>query len=225
MTTAPPETAHHEPSGTPQPFLPFAGDELLRVRVRQADFARMLGVDKATVCRWVQKGVITLGADGRVDPQRAMQQLLRSGDPGRIRARIVRQAFADMGDLRAQAAMAAQLEELVAELRAVQAREDGDYERVDGWLNDFEERVAEIPQNARAELDAVAWRAYVRDLILAVMAPPEETLAELDRQIEADLRALAADEEGEGAHETAPAAASPSLPAAAEHPESRPEID
>lgn len=90
-------------TGNPQPFLPFAEVELLAVRLRPAEFARAIGTTKQSVSRWIKDGKVTLGADGRLNPTKAMRELLRTGDPGRIRASLVRHALSDMGDLRAQA--------------------------------------------------------------------------------------------------------------------------
>jgi hypothetical protein len=115
MTTDLPKTAG-------QPLLPFAETELLHVRILPSEFARSLGVNKSTVSRWLKAGTISAGADGRIDPQRATRQLLRNGDPGRFRARIIRQAFGDLAELRGQADRAAGLER---ELAA--AREDAEF--------------------------------------------------------------------------------------------------
>ena len=44
-------------------------------RITQAEFARMMNVNRSTVRRWVLNGRITLGADKRLDPEAAKQQL------------------------------------------------------------------------------------------------------------------------------------------------------
>lgn len=74
--------------------------ELLRVRLLPAQFARAMGVSKQSVSRWVRDGWVTPGADGRIDPQKAIAQLLRSCDPGRLRARWLRQAVDEVQALR-----------------------------------------------------------------------------------------------------------------------------
>lgn len=74
--------------------------DLLRVRILPAQFARALGVSKQSVSRWVRDGWVTLAADGRLDPTIAIGQLLRRCDPGRLRARWLRQAVSDVQDLR-----------------------------------------------------------------------------------------------------------------------------
>ena len=180
-------TAH---PGRVQPLLPFGESELLRVRVRPAEFARMMSVDKSTVTRWVQKSHIALGADGRLDPNAAMRQLLRHGDPGQIRARLVRQAFADLNDLRAEASRASDLNRQLLDLQArhamERARDEIDYLQIDEWLAAFETRVGAIPQETRASLDALAWRSHVKSLLLEIMQAGDD-LAEIDRQVVASL--------------------------------------
>lgn len=74
---------------------------LLRVRVLPAEFARVLGVSKQTVSKWIKAEKLTINPiDGRLDVQAAVQQVLRNTDPGRLRARVLRQAVADMQELR-----------------------------------------------------------------------------------------------------------------------------
>lgn len=74
--------------------------ELLKIRIQPSQFARALGVSKQSVSRWARDGWITLGADGRLDPTVAIGQLLRRCDPGRLRARWLRQAIGEVQDLR-----------------------------------------------------------------------------------------------------------------------------
>lgn len=109
--TTPPQNLESTLAGPGQSRLQFPDAELMVVRLLPAEFSRIVGVSKQTVSRWLRNGIVTLGADGRLDPTRAMRQLIRHGDPGRIRARLVKQAVADMADLRAQAGRAAQLEQ------------------------------------------------------------------------------------------------------------------
>ena len=60
------------------------------VRVRPADLARLFGVTKQGVSGWIKDGRITLGADGRVDPRVAVNQLLTTGNPARLRAAFLK---------------------------------------------------------------------------------------------------------------------------------------
>jgi hypothetical protein len=97
--------------------LPFVLDtpELLRVRVRPAEFARIVGVSKQSVSRWIRAGKITLTFDGRIDMQRGVQQVLRNTDPGHLRARVLRQGVEDVQQLRE---VVGQVEAREAELRS-----------------------------------------------------------------------------------------------------------
>lgn len=161
------------PSGKAQAFLPFAETELLAVRLRPAEFARCIGTTKQSVSRWIADGKVTLGADGRLNPTAAMRQLLRTGDPGRIRARLVRQAFADLGDLRAQAARADEAERkaaaLAEQIEVERFASDQDYETLERWLDEFKRRITETAPEIRADPDADAWRLYVGETLTRVM--------------------------------------------------------
>lgn len=173
-------------------MLPFAETELLAVRLRPAEFARCIGVTKQSVSRWIADGKVTLGADGRLNPTAAMRQLLRTGDPGRIRARLVRQAFADMGDLRALAARADEAERKVAalaeQIEVERFTADQDYETLERWLDDFKRRIAETPPEMRAELAADAWRLYVGETLTRAMdACSVGGLDDIDAQIAAAI--------------------------------------
>jgi len=177
------KTANSPTSGKGQPLLPFAETELLAVRLLPAEFARCIGVSKQSVSRWIKVGTVTLGADGRLNPTAAMRQLLRTGNPGRIRVRLVRQAFADMGDLRAQAARA---DELALKVSALAERieverfaANQDYEVLDRWLDEFKRRITETPSALRATLDADAWRAYVSETLTRVMDDGLESADEI----------------------------------------------
>lgn len=87
---------------------------LMRVRVQPAQFARAMGVSKQSVSRWVKDGWVCLGADGRLDPVIAIGQLLRRCDPGRLRARWLRQAVGEVQELRDNLARAEDRAEAVA---------------------------------------------------------------------------------------------------------------
>lgn len=177
-----------------QPFLSFAETELLAVRLRPAEFARCIGVTKQSVSRWIADGKVTLGADGRINPTAAMRQLLRTGDPGRIRARLVRQAFADMGDLRALAARADEAERKVAvlaeQIEVERAAADQDYETVDGWLAEFAQRMTETQPETRATFGDAEWRAYVADTLTRCMAATSTD--EIDAIVDSELAAMGA---------------------------------
>lgn len=94
------------PKTTPEPLenlrpsiLPFDPADLVAMRVKPAQFARMCGVSKQAVSQWVKEGKITPGPDGLIDPVVASRQVFERTDPGRLRARIFRDAMAPYGDL------------------------------------------------------------------------------------------------------------------------------
>ncbi|MHB1246705.1 MAG: MerR family transcriptional regulator [Sulfuriferula sp.] len=81
--------------------------ELLAIRVRPAEFARLLGVSKQTVSTWIRDGKVTINAlDGLLDVRRAIQDVLRNTSPGRLRSRVLRQAVTDALELRENLARA-----------------------------------------------------------------------------------------------------------------------
>lgn len=98
-----------KPDAAAHPELGFLFDrkELLAIRVRPAEFARLLGVSKQTVSVWIRDGKVTVNAlDGLLDVRRAIQDVLRNTDPGRLRSRVLRQAVTDVQELRANLARA-----------------------------------------------------------------------------------------------------------------------
>jgi hypothetical protein len=113
--------------------LPFADGELDRfgVRVRPAEFARLMECTKQAVSDWVKSGKITLGPDGRLDPRQAVRQLLRTTDPARMRARVLQPLVRELEAQR----------RLVGELRLslARAKEEAEFhqtaseELVDQW--------------------------------------------------------------------------------------------
>jgi hypothetical protein len=109
-----------------QSSLPLLADSaaLLRVRVLPAEFARLIGVSKQSVSRWIADGKITINAlDGRLDVQAATEQLLRTSDAGRMRSRVLKAAVASVSQLRQSAAEADdRIAEVQADLDALRAR-------------------------------------------------------------------------------------------------------
>lgn len=80
--------------------LSLVPEAVMRIRVRPADFARMLGVSRQSVSRWVKRGVIMLGPDGRLDPETETRRLLRHVDPSKLRARLLRPLAEEVEGLR-----------------------------------------------------------------------------------------------------------------------------
>lgn len=165
--------------------------ELLKIRIQPAQFARALGVSKQSVSRWLKDGLVCLGADGRLDPTVAIGQLLRRCDPGRLRARWLRQAVGEVQDLRDHLAdaenRAATAEAALCDALAIIVGRDE-------WI-------------ASAELAAEIWKTMVIDVADELRAAPAadwpailsrlelnaHDAAELDPAVAAELDALDAE--------------------------------
>lgn len=95
-------------SATKCPELPFASSEVekLGVRVTRAEFSRLMGCSRQAVSDWVRAGRIVVGADGRFDPRQAVRSLLATGDPAKIRARVLQPLYDEMTVLRTDLARA-----------------------------------------------------------------------------------------------------------------------
>ena len=92
----------HELPGIPAPAsLLSNSDELVAgIRVTRAQFAKMMGCSRQAVTEWVRAGRLTVGPDGRFDPRTAVASLLRTGDPARLRARVLQPLAAELQTLR-----------------------------------------------------------------------------------------------------------------------------
>lgn len=90
--------------GAPQeaPSDLFSSSDLdrLGLRVTRAEFAKLMGTSRQAVTLWTQQGRITVGTDGRFDPRQAVAQLLRTGDPARIRSRVLAPFVAELAEQR-----------------------------------------------------------------------------------------------------------------------------
>ena len=112
--TMPADPGADDPSTTRPSLLPFDPADLMAMRVKPADYARMCQVSRQTVSKWIKKGWVTLGLDGLLDPVVASRQLLSKADPSRLRARVFKDATSTMKELRARVLS---LETEVAEAR------------------------------------------------------------------------------------------------------------
>ncbi|OGT05652.1 MAG: hypothetical protein A2143_01800 [Gallionellales bacterium RBG_16_57_15] len=65
----------------------------------RAEFARFLGVSKTAITDMVKAGKITIDVDGRLDPRKAVSQLLRTSDPARLRSIVLRPLVESLGTL------------------------------------------------------------------------------------------------------------------------------
>jgi hypothetical protein len=118
--TGEPETGTGQASDAPQSHLPFDPAQLTKLRVTQAELARMFGVSRECVSQWVKKGVVVAGPDGRIDPHRAVSDVMKKTDPARLRAKIFKQT----GDAEAQ--LRARVVELESQLAGTDAPTPGD---------------------------------------------------------------------------------------------------
>jgi len=82
--------------------LPFAGDDLMRVRVTPAQLASMCNVTRQSVSKWIKKGWVSVGADGLLDPRMAIRQYMDCVNPLKMRARVLKDATASIPELRAR---------------------------------------------------------------------------------------------------------------------------
>lgn len=180
--------------------------ELLRVRVLPAQFARIALVSKQTVSRWIRDGWIALGADGRLDPTVAIGQLLRRCDPGRLRARWLRQAVAEVQELREAAASAdervAAVEADLAGAKLQALREARMADKLACTLDHLFELLLEREHALRATADSSEWRELVEHLDAVATAACDDDLDALADDADDALDALAARDaatpEGEG---------------------------
>lgn len=88
------------------PSLPFDPEQMSFVRLRQADFARLMGVSRATVCQWVKSGRITARLDGTIDPNKAVGELLKDSDIKTARSKVLHAIHAEVRDTNERAALA-----------------------------------------------------------------------------------------------------------------------
>lgn len=184
--------------------------DLLRVRILPAQLAKALDVSKQSVSRWVRDGWVTLGADGRLDPVVAIGQLLRRCDPGRLRARWLRQAITDVQALREAAATADQRvaaveADLGAQLADAQRRLDHMTEYADD-ADCMLDRVLDLVRDSELALRATASSDEWSELVDRIETEAAEACGDvfdpLDDDAVAALDALMARDpatpEGEG---------------------------
>lgn len=196
-----------------QPLLPFAGGDLDRsgIRLTRAEFSRFLGVSKQAVTDWVKSGKVVIGADGRLDPRQAVSQLLRSGDPARLRSKVLAPLVKDVGAL--QRRIADLERDLARALEDVEFNQGSSYELIH-ILQAFEKCLL-LEWEALRALDVdtalaaiTTWLRYMEihvlnpaPEILARNEPDDAWLADLDSEIAAEIEAAAAEHTGLAASE------------------------
>lgn len=91
-------------TGVPAPASLLSSDQelLAGIRVTRAQFARIMGCSRQAVTEWVRAGRLTVGVDGRFDPRQAVASLLRTGDPARLRARVLQPLALELQSYRAR---------------------------------------------------------------------------------------------------------------------------
>lgn len=167
-------TSKHEsgPDGADGGPLSLLPEPSMNIRVRPAEFARLIGVSRQSVSRWVQDGKVTLGPDGRLDPKVAAKQVLNNTDPARLRANVLKPLVNDVGELRRQIkGQATRLETLEAELEQACAGERLFMALVDEFDGLLREREAEL----RDTEDSAAWLALLDELYEEAEALAEAT--------------------------------------------------
>ncbi len=125
------------------------------IRVTRAEFSRIMGCSKQAVTEWVKSGRVTLGADGRLDPRQAVAQLLRTGDPSRLRSKVLAPL---VSELQRQAAK-------ISKLAAAAAAAAEDAEFFETSASDLSQLLDQFKKRLLAE-----WADLVR-------LPPGESLA------------------------------------------------
>lgn len=172
--------------------------ELLKIRILPAQFARALGVSKQSVSRWIRNGWVTLSADGRLDPTVAVAQLLRRCDPGRLRARWLRQAVGEVQDLRDNLARAedraaaaeVQLAEARASLDACQSWNDSAELAIELFRVAIVEAADELRASATADWPGILMRLQLdSDEAADARLHPGDADAVWLADLEADLEA------------------------------------
>lgn len=177
--------------------------ELLKIRILPAQFARALGVSKQSVSRWIRDGWVTVSADGRLDPTVAVAQLLRRCDPGRLRARWLRQAVGEVQELRDNLALAedraaaaeAQLAEARASLDASESWNASTELAIELFRAAIVESADELRAAATADWPGILMRLQIdsdelADARLHPSAAQDTWLSDLEADLEAELAAL-----------------------------------
>ena len=147
---------------------------LAGIRVTRAQFSRMMGCSRQAVTDWVNAGRLTVGADGRFDPCKAVADLLKTGDPARLRVQGHQQLADELAGYRVrithlEAALGKSMMESQA-LRADLAVEKENAEFEAGAASEFLElfdalidqlpatwhALSDMPENAGAEI-IIGW--------------------------------------------------------------------
>ena len=143
-------TEHPKAPGSDSQQDPWSlfGEPDLGLRIRPAAFARMVGVTRQTVSRWIKEGKVLLDSTGRLDPRKAAERVMAYSDPSRLRAKVLRAHVDDVATLRHQA-------------RSAEARADHAAARADQAERELDateaalDRLLELVFERRAEIAAL----------------------------------------------------------------------
>jgi len=137
-------------------FAGISDKELLRIRVRPAQFSRLIGASKQSVSRWIREGVILVSPiDGTLDPAQATAALLRRTPPHKMRSMMLRTAAEELQGLRAEAA---KVPALAREAAALRGEVEGLRQRAvdaEGLADVLSGRVFELVEAIGAALPAI----------------------------------------------------------------------
>ncbi len=198
---APPQTAGKTLA------LPFESSsaEMAGIRVTRAEFSRMMGCSKQAVTDWVKSGRIVVGADGRFDPCKAVAGLLRTGDPARLRAKVLQPLAEELAGYRVRIThLEAALGESMLATQALRAQLAEEEENA-SFHEDSADEFLEIFRAMTEQLPAT-WHALSS---MPANAGVDVVIGWLHRALEVgagragDIAALLEEGEGEGEGETA----------------------
>ena len=111
-------------------LLPFDPADMVSMRVKPAEFARMVGVSRTAVSQWIKEGKVTRGPDGLLDPVKASREVMANTNPAQLRARVFKQAMEPYGELQAR------VKELETENQALKVALEH-WEQMRTWMLDL----------------------------------------------------------------------------------------
>lgn len=161
---APADQGENSPPSSSARMLPFDPAELVAMRVRPAQFARMCEVSKQAVSDWIKRGIISLGPDGLLDPVTASRQVFERTDPARLRARVFKDIARDIPELREQVR---ELRQALKQARAERDQLAADLAqalRVRMHQDDIESRLYDLLTGIADQWPALASSAEAGDL-------------------------------------------------------------
>jgi predicted transcriptional regulator len=179
MTTDESKEKNYRPS-----TLPFDAADVMDLRVRPADLARMLDVSKQAVSQWIKKGTVSTYPDGTLNPKTAIKEYLTNTEGSRLRANFMKTVSSEVDDIKTtNAGLAARLRE------THQALQDALVLLAEHvvWLNRFleilEEQAADLAGSDREALLVAFQEAFDEAADEATMADPATVLPGTDETL------------------------------------------